>query len=46
MIVHRLLVKGGRDEDVAAALEDKGDVQAALMESLKVRIAKYKGGKT
>lgn len=46
VIVHRLLVKGGRDEDVAAALEDKGDVQAALMESLKVRIAKYKGGKT
>lgn len=45
VIVHRLLVKGGRDEDVARALESKGDIQAALMESLKARIEKYRGDK-
>ena len=37
VIVHRLLVKGGMDEDVARALEGKTDTQAALIEALKAR---------
>ena len=37
VIVHRLLVKGGMDEDVAKALEGKTDTQAALIEALKAR---------
>lgn len=43
VIVHHLVVQGGRDEDVAAALEHKGETQAALIESLKARIEKVKG---
>ena len=43
VIVHRLLVSGGMDEDVAAALEGKRDVQDALMEALKARIQLAKG---
>lgn len=42
VIVHRLLVKGGRDEDVAAALEDKADTQNTLMESLKAIVREVK----
>lgn len=38
VIVHRLLVKGGADEDVAAALEGKADTQDALLAALKARI--------
>lgn len=42
VIVHRLLAKVDRgttaDDDVAAALEGKADVQAALIEALKARI--------
>lgn len=38
VIVHRLLVKGGEDERVAAALERKDTSQASLMESMKIRI--------
>ena len=38
VIVHRLLVKGGVDEDVAKALEGKDETQAALVEALKARI--------
>lgn len=38
VIVHRLLVQGGVDQDVAAALEDKDATQAALIEALKARI--------
>lgn len=38
VIVHRLLVKGGMDEDVAKALEGKTDTQTALIEALKRRI--------
>ena len=38
VIVHRLLVDGGMDEDVAAALEGKRDTQDALMNALKTRI--------
>lgn len=42
VIIHRLLVKDSRDEDVARALEDKGDTQQALMDSLKARIDKWR----
>lgn len=38
VIVHRLLVKGGADEDVAAALEGKADTQDALLTALKARV--------
>lgn len=37
VIVHRLLVTGGMDEDVARALEGKTDTQTALIEALKAR---------
>jgi len=43
VIVHRLLVDGGMDMDVAAALEGKRDVQDALMDALKARIEKARG---
>lgn len=43
VIVHRLITQGTRDEDVAAALEGKQDVQDALLEALKVRIRGIKG---
>jgi SNF2 family DNA or RNA helicase len=42
VIVHRLLVKGGVDEDVAKALEGKADTQGALIEALKARIERCK----
>ncbi len=38
VIVHHLIVKGGRDEDVIRSLESKDDVQESLLQSLKVRI--------
>ena len=38
MIIHRLLVQGGVDEDVAKALEGKAGTQDALLASLKARI--------
>lgn len=41
VIVHRLLVQGGVDQDVAAALEGKDATQAALIEALKARIGRY-----
>jgi len=37
-----LVCKETRDEDVMEALQNKGDVQDALVESLKVRIKKVK----
>jgi hypothetical protein len=43
VIVHRLLVRGGVDEDVAKALEGKDETQAALVEALKARIGRYVG---
>ena len=46
VIVHHLVVQGGMDEDVVAALHTKGDSQEALMQALKARIEKYTGGKT
>lgn len=42
VIAHRLLVDGGLDMDVAAALEDKRDTQDALLGALKARIEKAK----
>lgn len=42
VIIHHLTVDGGRDEDVMAALEDKGSTQDKLMESLKARIEKHR----
>lgn len=42
VIVHQLAVVGGRDEDVLEALQEKGDIQNRLLESLKARIEKYK----
>lgn len=42
VIIHHLVVEGGRDQDVMAALEDKSATQESLMQSLKARIGKYK----
>ncbi len=42
VIVHHLVVDGGRDEDVISALNDKGATQDRLIESLKARIEKAK----
>ncbi|MFA9381835.1 MAG: DEAD/DEAH box helicase [Acetanaerobacterium sp.] len=42
VIIHHLAVVGGRDEDVVAALGDKGATQDRLIESLKARIEKTK----
>ena len=38
VIIHRLLVQGGADEDVAKALGEKDETQAALVAALKARI--------
>ena len=43
VIIHHLVVEGGVDEDVIAALEDKGTTQDNLMTALKARIEKVKG---
>ncbi|MPM54877.1 hypothetical protein SDC9_101660 [bioreactor metagenome] len=40
VIAHHLVVQGGMDEDVVAALHSKGDTQEALMQALKARIEK------
>lgn len=42
VIVHHIVVEGGVDEDVMAALEDKGATQEKLMEALKARVGKCK----
>lgn len=42
VIIHRLITQETRDEDVAAALEGKQDVQNALLEALKVKIREIK----
>lgn len=44
VIVHHLVCKDTRDEDVMTALEQKGDIQDHLLESLKARLDKYKKG--
>ena len=41
MISHILLVQGGMDVDVMAALEGKTDVQDSLLAALKARIRRY-----
>ena len=43
VIIHHLVVEGGRDEDVMSALVDKGATQETLMQSLKARIEKVRG---
>jgi len=45
VIIHRLITQGTRDEDVAAALEGKQDVQNALLEALKVKIREIRDGR-
>lgn len=42
VIVHRLSVVGGRDEDVVAALCEKGATQDRLIDSLKAKIREVK----
>lgn len=42
VISHLMVVQGGMDEDVVASLNDKGDCQDHLMQSLKARIGKYR----
>lgn len=44
VIIHRLVVAGGMDEDVIEALENKGATQDRLLTALKARIKKIKGG--
>lgn len=44
VIIHHLVCSGTRDEDVMEALKRKDDVQSFVMESLKARIRKIKGG--
>jgi len=44
VIIHHLIVQEGRDEDVVAALQDKGAVQDMLINSLKARIERVKNG--
>lgn len=39
-----LLTKGTMDEDVMKAISGKADKQEALMQAVKARINKYKGG--
>ena len=43
VIVHRLLVKGTVDEDVAVGLAAKDQCQAALLQAMKARIDKWRG---
>jgi len=43
VILHHLVVQGGADEDVMAALEEKSGTQDRLMDALKARIDKAKG---
>ncbi|SCL87969.1 DEAD/DEAH box helicase [Sporanaerobacter sp. PP17-6a] len=42
VFIHHLVVEDSRDEDVMTALENKADMQNALLESLKARIDKVK----
>ncbi len=42
VILHHVIVEGGVDEDVMAALENKGATQERLMEALKARVERYK----
>lgn len=42
VVIHHLIVQGGMDEEVIKALQNKGDMQNALMEALRVRISKLR----
>lgn len=42
VVIHHLIVQGGMDEAVKEALQDKGDMQNALMDALRVRINKLR----
>lgn len=42
VVIHHLIVQGGMDEAVIEALHDKGDMQGALMDALRVRISKIR----
>ena len=42
VVIHLLVVQGGMDEDVIAALQRKEDTQGALMDALRVRIKRVK----
>ena len=44
VIIHRLIVQGGTDEDVVRSLENKDGAQEALLAALKARIDKAKEG--
>lgn len=46
VIIHHLVVTGGADEDVMAALEDKQSTQDSLLTALKARIEKVKKSAT
>ena len=42
VVIHHLIVQGGMDEAVLEALHDKGDMQNALLNALRVRISKIR----
>ena len=42
VIAHHLVVQGGMDEAVVAALHDKGNAQEALMQALKAKVQKVR----
>ena len=42
VVIHHLIVQGGMDEAVIEALHDKGDMQNALLNALRVRISKIR----
>lgn len=44
VVIHRLIVKGTRDEDMAAVLDDRTDAQNRFMLTLAERIKKIKEG--
>lgn len=44
VVSHLLVVKGGMDEAVVAALQQKGDAQEALMQALKAKIEEVRRG--
>lgn len=44
VVSHLMVVQGGMDQAVVAALQEKGDAQEALMQALKAKIAEVKKG--
>lgn len=43
VVIHRLIAQGGQDVAVAEALQNKDDMQRALLDALRVRINKVRG---